>query len=123
MRLLIVDDDRDVRITSCLLLEHYGHCVAAADGGEAAIAMAGANSFDAILLDLNMPGMDGFETARKLRELPLNAAVLIIAVSGYVADKVWCDRAIAAGVDECLGKPMDYGKLETLLGRRHSLDG
>jgi response regulator RpfG family c-di-GMP phosphodiesterase len=49
---------------------------------------------DPILLDLNMPGMDGFETARKLRQTPSAALVLILAVSGYVHDNGWCNRAI-----------------------------
>lgn len=115
MRVLLVDDDADVRITTCMLLEWYGHIVDSACSGQAALALAAKYPPDVILLDLNMPVMDGFATARKLRQEASTASALIVAVSGYVRDKAWCDRALAAGVDECLAKPMDYEKLEVML--------
>ena len=92
MHVLLVDDDSDVRITTCLLLEHYGHRVDAAYGGVVALEFAHKDPPEAVLLDLNMPGMDGFETARSLRQIPSTATVLIIAVSGYVTNQEWCDR-------------------------------
>jgi CheY-like chemotaxis protein len=104
-----------------MLLEHYGHIVDSACSGSAALALAAKHPPDVVLLDLNMPVMDGFATARQLRKETSTASVLIVAVSGYVSDKAWCDRAIAAGVDGCLGKPIDYEKLEALLrADRHS---
>ena len=115
MHVLLVDDDSDVRITTCLLLEHYGHRVDAACGGVVALEFAHNDPPEAVLLDLNMPGMDGFETARSLRQIPATATVLIIAVSGYVTNQEWCDRAIAAGVGKCLAKPLDYDRLDEML--------
>jgi CheY-like chemotaxis protein len=117
MRILVVDDDEDIRVTTCMLLEWYGHAVDTAFDGAEALDAAQKSTPQVILLDLNMPRMDGFETARRLRAGPPTDHVLIIAVSGYVGDKEWCDRAIAAGVDECLGKPLDYDKLAEMIGR------
>jgi CheY-like chemotaxis protein len=66
-------------------------------------------------MDLAMPVMDGFVASRMLRQLPQTRSVPIVAVSAYVQDKVWCDRARAAGVDECLAKPLDFTRLKVLL--------
>ena len=82
MRILLVDDDPDLRVITCMLLECHGHTVeSVADG---ALALIAARWFrpDVILLDLNMPVMDGFEAARRLRADPSAAAVQIVAVSG-----------------------------------------
>ena len=78
MKVLIVDDEPHVRIATCLLLEHFGHTLHTATNGEA-LDVAQRHVPDVILLDLNMPVMDGFTAARKLRELPPTAAALIIA--------------------------------------------
>ena len=115
MRILLVDDESDIRILTSLLLKHRGHVVETASNGAEAVEMATRRPPDAVLLDLNMPVMDGFTAARKMRELASMQSVLIVAVSAYVGEKAWCDRALAAGVDECVPKPMDYNKLESLL--------
>ena len=88
----------------------------AANGAEA-VRAAAARLPDAVLLDLNMPVMDGFTAARKLRKIAQNASLLIVAVSAYVSVREWCDRAIAAGADDCIGKPLEYSRLELLLNR------
>ena len=115
MHILIVDDEVDIRVSMSMLLEHFGHTVACACNGKKAVEAAVARRPDAILLDLNMPVMDGFAAAKALRQLPSLQSVLIVAVSAYVSNKQWCDRAIAAGVDECLTKPMDFKELARLL--------
>ena len=120
MHLLLVDDDNDVLVITCMLLEMHGHTVDLASDGAVALARVQERAPDAVLLDLNMPVMNGFETARRMRTLPATADVLIVAVSGYVGDKEWCDRAIACGVDDCMGKPLDYEKLAALLSQRRA---
>ena len=116
MRILLVDDDPDIRLITGMLLEAHGHTVVtAADGAEGVEAAKAAPPPHVVLLDLNMPVMDGFTAARKMREMPSAWRALIIAVSAYLGDKAWCDRAVAAGVDECLAKPMDYQRLARLL--------
>jgi CheY-like chemotaxis protein len=117
MRILVVDDEPDVRTTTKMLLELYGHAVETAANGAEAVRAAAARLPDAVLLDLNMPVMDGFTAARKLRKIAQNASLLIVAVSAYVSAREWCDRAIAAGADDCIGKPLEYSRLELLLNR------
>jgi CheY-like chemotaxis protein len=68
-------------------------------------------------MDLSMPIMDGFTATKHLRKLPSMRDVPILAVSAYVHDKVWCDRAVAAGCNACLGKPLNYEKLGAMLER------
>ena len=116
MRILLVDDDPDIRLITGMLLEAHGHnVVTAADGAEGVEAAKSVPPPHVVLLDLNMPVMDGFTAARRMREMPSVSRALIIAVSAYLSDKAWCDRALAAGVDECLVKPLDYDRLARLL--------
>ena len=117
MRILVVDDEPDIRSTTQMLLEHYGHTVDTAANGAEAVQVAEKAKPDVVLLDLNMPVMDGFTAARKLRESSDAASMLIVAVSAYVRNREWCDRAVAAGADECMSKPLDYQRLEELLSK------
>jgi CheY-like chemotaxis protein len=121
MRILVVDDEPDVRMTTQTLLELYGHVVETAANGAEAIRLAAQQLPDAVLLDLSMPVMDGFTAARKLREIPNACAILIVAHSAYVHLPEWCDRALEAGADECLRKPLDYTALERLFSGRARL--
>ena len=79
-RILIVDDDTAVQTTVRLLLERAGHGVVTAGDGRKGLAMFESGDFDLLFLDIFMPGMDGFETMRRVHELrPL---VPIIVISG-----------------------------------------
>ena len=115
MHILVVDDEPDIRATTQMLLECHGYTVTSAANGADAVEVAAKSPPDAVLLDLNMPVMDGFTAARRLREMPEGSTLLIVAVSAYVSNREWCDRALAAGVDECIAKPLDYSRLEALL--------
>jgi DNA-binding response OmpR family regulator len=84
-RILIVDDDNAVRMTLRLLLEAAGHNVVAASDGRRGLDLLNAEAFDLLVLDIFMPGMDGFETLRQKASLP------IIAISG---------RPIPSGPDD-----------------------
>ena len=117
MRILVVDDAEDIRITTKLLLEFEGHAVEVAADGALGVMAASQRPPDLILMDLSMPVMDGFTATRHLRALPQTRLVPIVAVSAYVHDKVWCDRALAAGADECLGKPLEHDRLGAILTR------
>jgi two-component system cell cycle response regulator DivK len=119
--ILVAEDMDDTRELMKLLLEWHGHEVATVENGEQAVSAAAARQPDVILMDLNMPVLDGFEATRRLRARAQTRRLPIIAVSAYVRDKAWCDRALAAGCDECVAKPVDYDELAVVL-RRFGLD-
>ncbi|MGQ9364735.1 response regulator [Azospirillum sp. ST 5-10] len=117
-RLLLVEDNPIGRQVARETLERYGAAVVAAgDGGEAvALARSGDARFDAVLMDVQMPGMDGFETTRLLRTLPGFARLPIIAAtaSALPADIVRCREA---GMDDHVAKPLDPDRLVATLAR------
>lgn len=110
LRLLVVDDNALNRMVAQDLLALNGADVTVADSGQAAIDLVAAcpQGFDAILMDIQMPGLDGYETTRRLRGLPLSLSVPIIAMT---ANAMQSDReaALAAGMNAHLSKPIDIG--------------
>jgi signal transduction histidine kinase len=113
-RILVVDDNRDAADTLALLLESHGAAVHVAYGGEAALAALNGFRADTVLLDLGMPGMDGFEVARTLRADPRRAGLRILALTGWGQDSDR-RRTREAGFDHHLTKPVDFDALETWL--------
>ncbi len=114
LEILVVDDNADVLETTSLLLQAWGHRPLRAQDGAAALAMLASQTPHAVLMDIGMPRMDGFEMARRIRELPGGKAIRLIAMSGWgqPADR---ERARAAGIDEHLVKPVDPIRLRELL--------
>ncbi|HKE43655.1 MAG TPA: response regulator [Steroidobacteraceae bacterium] len=113
LRLLIVDDNVDSARTLAMLLELSGHEVRVAHSGAAALQAVAERRFDAVLLDIGMPEMNGYEVAQRLRtEQKFNGR--LIALTGYGRDY---DREVAhcAGFDHHLVKPVDYSMLEQIL--------
>lgn len=108
-RILVIDDEVSVRNTIRVILEHRGHHVVVAEGGQRGVEAIEAYAFDAVIVDIFMPGMDGFQTIKILRQSAPKVA--IIAISGYafrqaswpVPDflKMACDL----GATSCLRKP------------------
>lgn len=113
-RVLVVDDNRDAADTLGALLEILGCEVQAAYDGAAALNAAESFRPNAMLLDIGMPGMDGYEVAREVRNRlgPLN--VLLIAVTGWGQEEDF-QRTRAAGFDHHLTKPVALESLEPLL--------
>ena len=117
LSILVVDDNQDSACSMTLLLELQGHKVQVAHAGHTALRMAGECSPDVILLDIGMPGMNGYEVARQLRAQPAFTDTLLIAVTGYGrASDV--KQTESAGFDHHLVKPIDYEKLQSLLAAR-----
>jgi CheY-like chemotaxis protein len=116
-RILVVDDNADAAASLALLLKFSGHEVHVAHEGEAALRLAETLRPDAVLLDVGMPGMDGYEVARRLRQRPGMKDVVIIAVTGYGAE---ADRrrARAAGFDHHLTKPIEVASVADLITRQ-----
>lgn len=117
MIILVAEDGEDTRELMRLLLQLHGHEVFVAADGEEALTAATNRKPDIVLMDLNMPVMDGFAATRALRDHPATSKVPIVAVSAYLTDKSWCDRAIAAGCDDCVAKPVDFDALDRVLAR------
>jgi signal transduction histidine kinase/CheY-like chemotaxis protein len=86
-RILLVDDNAEVRISMQDILTEIGYVADVADGGKVALQKLATHSYDAILLDISMPGMDGFEVAATVRATPgANQAIPIVALSAYSPD-------------------------------------
>jgi CheY-like chemotaxis protein len=115
-RVLIVDDNRDAAESLALLLGLAGCQVALAFDGMAAIATAATFRPDVVLLDIGMPGMDGYETARHLRATADGSNMLLVALTGWGQEEDK-QQAIDAGFDEHFTKPMDSGVLAALMKR------
>ncbi|MCW9037709.1 ATP-binding protein, partial [Altibacter sp.] len=104
MDVLVVDDNPDNIFIATQYLDQWEVPYATAESGKKALDMVRKRSFDLILLDLQMPKMDGYETARKLRSLPLKTQPVIVAFSASAAGEV-ADLLEAAGIDDHLSKP------------------
>ncbi len=115
-RALIVDDVPDVTDMLSVLLTHAGYDVVTACSALAALAATRLNQFDVIISDIGMPGMNGYELARTVRQLPGYEAVPMVAVTGYSKfdDQ---QRSLDAGFNAHLTKPIEPRELLDLIER------
>jgi CheY-like chemotaxis protein/two-component sensor histidine kinase len=113
-RLLIVEDNPDIRDSSCELLAMEGFEVLGAATGAEALEKAPPYNPTAILLDVGLPDLSGYDVARRLRENPQFASTLLIALTGYDTPEAHALSA-AAGFDHHMSKPVDFDKLASLL--------
>jgi PAS domain S-box-containing protein len=113
-RILAVDDNQDAADTLAMLLNHLGAEVRVANDGQAALALLEAWRPDMILLDIGMPGMDGYEVARRIRQQLQYQDIKLIALTGWGQED---DRRRSrdSGFDHHLTKPVDLNALEALL--------
>jgi PAS domain S-box-containing protein len=116
-RILVVDDNEDSARSMCMLQHLRGHETRVAFTGPDALVIATGFAPDVVLLDIGLPGMDGFEVARRLRAMPVLDDTFLVAMTGYGNPD---DRALAraAGFDEYLLKPVDLDLLREWMGRR-----
>jgi len=115
-RILVVEDDADSAASMAKLLELFGYQVQVARDGPQALDAACRWRPECVLLDLGLPAMDGFEVARRLRQLPGCRDSVLIAVTGYGRPEDR-QRSSAVGIDHHLLKPVDSGALLSLLSR------
>ena len=113
LRILVVDDNRDAAVSLSTLLELIGHAADVAHNGLEAVRKASRERFDAILLDLGMPVMDGFEAAALLRQL--QPAPALIACSAW-DDEATRRRTADLGFRAHLRKPIPFELLRAALG-------
>jgi len=113
-RILIADDNRDSAETLAALLRMEGHEVTSVHDGPVALSAFSEIKPDVALLDIGMPGLTGYEVARKIRQTPFGASLTLIAITGWGQD-IDKERAYAAGFDHHLTKPVDPRRLAELL--------
>lgn len=113
-RVLIIDDNADSAEALALLTQSWGHQVAVAHDGPGALALAESFAPESVLVDIGLPGMDGYEVARRLREQTRYRDLVLVALTGYGREE---DRsaARAAGFDDHLVKPAEIEALEGVL--------
>jgi two-component system, sensor histidine kinase len=116
-RILIVEDNHDVRESLRIVLEMAGHQIFEADSGLSGVACAITNRPDVALIDIGLPGIDGYEVARRIRSASESQGMVLIALTGYglPEDRL---RAERAGFDAHLVKPVDFEQLDELLTAR-----
>ncbi|CAK0739697.1 polar amino acid transport system substrate-binding protein [Gammaproteobacteria bacterium] len=114
--ILVVDDNTDVAESFALLLEISGHEVHVVYNGESALTACTQFHPEIVFLDIGLPGIDGYETARRLRQTEAGKAAYLVAVTGYGQEEDISD-ALAAGFDAHLLKPVVPEALEECLAR------
>jgi len=119
-RILLVEDEPGLLLTLSDLLESEGYTVETATNGPAGLAKGKAGSFDLIILDVMLPGKNGFEVCRELRQEGADVAILMLTAKTQVIDRV---VGLKLGADDYLTKPFDPSELlarvEALLRRVH----
>jgi two-component system OmpR family response regulator len=115
MRVLLVEDDREASGYLARALEDCGHAVAVAETGEQGLEQAQDNTYDVLIVDRMLPGIDGLALIRNLRERSVAAPALILSALGAVDDRV---TGLKAGGDDYLTKPYHF---EELLARIDAL--
>ena len=115
-RIMVVEDHPDAAESLALLLELLGHRVRVFSEGGAALEAAHADPPDVMVVDIGLPGIDGYEVARRVRRDPVLRHAVLIALTGYGCDD---DRreSRAAGFDHHLVKPVEPCALEDLVAR------
>jgi CheY-like chemotaxis protein len=114
LRVLVVDDNQDAAQALAVFLEMTGHEVRVAHDGPEGLAAARRFLPDAIILDIGMPGLNGWEVARLLRQEPGLRGVLLVALTGYAGEQ-YRQLCVEAGFDHYLVKPSDAQEVRRLI--------
>ena len=112
-KILVVEDDKELNKTVCSFLNHSGYVAIGCFNGEEAYDALYADMFDLIVSDIMMPGVDGFEFARSVRELNENIPILFMTARDDIASK---QRGFRIGVDDYMVKPIDLDELFLRIG-------
>lgn len=117
-KILMIEDDEYNRDMQSRRLEVKGYQVVMAEDGESGVDMALTESPDLILMDVSLPGIDGYEATRRIKSQPETRSIPIIALTAWAMDTDR-DQALAAGCDDYDSKPVDFhrliSKIEALL--------
>jgi CheY-like chemotaxis protein len=116
LKVLVVDDNADTVLSFTMLLKASGHDVRAAYDGPTAVQVVLDYQPDVVLLDIGLPGLNGYEVARRIRQQPDFENVVLVALTGYGQDS---DRqsSLQAGFDHHLVKPARLAQLQQILAK------
>lgn len=114
LRVVLVEDNEDAAQALALLLRRWGHDVTVVHDGDAAVEAVERVRPDLALVDIGLPGIDGYETARRLRASPAGRSARLVALTGYTGPED-VERARAAGFDDHAAKPLDPARLRAIL--------
>ncbi|MCF6177031.1 MAG: response regulator transcription factor [Victivallaceae bacterium] len=108
MRLLVVEDEKKIAGFILKGLKEEGYAVDHAENGHDALSMAAVYAYDLIITDIIMPGIDGFELVRQLREMSFQAPIMMLSAKDQIDDKI---IGLDAGADDYLAKPFAFNEL------------
>ncbi len=108
MRVLITDDDSQLASGLAMMLQDNGYVTERAPDGETALEMASASSYDLIILDLNLPGIDGIEVCRRLRKSGSETGILMLTTRSEMNNRI---QGLDEGADDYVTKPFHLGEL------------
>lgn len=111
-QLLVVEDNIVNQQLAVKLLEKKGYLVQAANNGQEAVDLCLQNAYDLILMDCQMPIMDGFEASRVIKNSALNIPIIALTGSATTEDKARC---LAAGMNDVAGKPINFSELNSMI--------
>lgn len=112
MRILVIEDDQSVAEFTCRGLREAGHTVDHADNGKDGLFLATTESYDVLIVDRMLPGVDGLSIVRTLRASDDHTPVLVLSALGQVDDRV---KGLQAGADDYLSKPFAFSELQARL--------
>ena len=115
-RVLLVDDNRMNQIVANDMLQAAGLSVILADNGQQAVELVGEHAFDLILMDIQMPVMDGYEATRLIRQIPALTSLPILAMTAHAMSGV-LEKCLAAGMNGHITKPIDMRSLYRILAQ------
>jgi CheY-like chemotaxis protein len=121
-RILVADDNEDAAVSLAMMLELMGNVARTARDGLEAVQLADTFTPDVAFLDLGMPRLDGYETARRLRQQPWSGSLILVAMTGWSRDEDR-ERTQQAGFDFHIVKPAGTDVLHKLLDDVHCLRG
>jgi two-component system CheB/CheR fusion protein len=120
LRVLVADDDRDTVEGLLMLLRLWGYDGVAVYDGPGALEAASVNPLDVVLLDIELPGIDGYDVARRLRQLPGMDKALLVAITGYGREDD-VQRCKEAGIDCHFLKPVEPTEIQKVLVKAEKL--
>ncbi len=113
-KILVAEDNPSNQKLISILLQKMGHQVTLAEDGESAVNKATAETFDLILMDMQMPNVNGYDAARQLREKGCKTPIIALTANAMLGDE---EKCLQAGCDGYLAKPIDRAQLNEMISQ------